>query len=76
MPRPSGTAQIPARANFSGGLFPTGSSPKSTWPAVGRIRPLMTLSKVDLPAPLGPRRANTLPAGMARSTPWSTSMRP
>ena len=48
----------------------------TTSPAIGRIRPLITLSSVDLPAPLGPSSAKTLPAGTLKSTPWSTSIRP
>ena len=76
MPRPSGMAHSPLLTSFSVGLFPTGVSPTSTSPALGRIRPLITLSRVDFPAPLGPSSANTLPGGTTRSTPWSTSIRP
>ena len=39
-------------------------------------RPLATLSKVDLPAPLGPSRAYTDPSGTTSETPCTTSMRP
>ena len=76
MPRPSGTAHTPWRANFSRRGLADRRVADQHLAGVGRIRPLMTLSRVDLPAPLGPRRANTLPGGTTRSTPWSTSMRP
>ena len=60
MPRPSGTAEMPSRASRSLVVFPIGVSPIRISPSVGRIRPLSTLRRVDLPAPLGPSRANTL----------------
>ena len=44
--------------------------------AEARWRPSTTLRVVVLPAPLGPSRANTLPAGTRNVTPCSTSMRP
>src|SRR5438132_137020 len=47
-----------------------------TQPTVGARRPLTTFRVVDLPAPFGPSRAKTLPAGITNDTPWSTSMRP
>jgi hypothetical protein len=34
-------------------------------PALGSIRPAIVLSSVDLPEPLGPMTAVTLPRGMA-----------
>jgi len=75
-PRPSGMAHIPALVSFSGDRLPTAWSPIRTSPALGRMRPLTTLSSVDFPAPFGPSSANTLPGGTTRSTPWRTSMRP
>ena len=45
---------------------------KSTRPESGRIRPLITLMRVVLPAPLEPMRASTSPAATAKST-WSTA---
>ena len=45
-------------------------------PESGAVRPRQQRRVVVLPAPLGPSRAKTLPSGTARSTPWSTWMRP
>ena len=75
MPRPSGMAITPDRASASG-VSRDGPAPSMrTVPAVGRRRPPITFNSVLLPAPFGPKIANT-PPGTDRSTPCSTSMRP
>jgi hypothetical protein len=45
-------------------------------PLVAFFCPLMILTRVDLPAPLGPSSAITAPFGTDRFTPRSTSIRP
>ena len=42
-----------------------------TAPSDLRVRPDRMLMKVDLPAPLGPRRPKIEPRGIFRSTPFS-----
>ena len=74
--RPSGMAHSPRRAKRSGDALLTGSPSNSTSPPLAAICPLATLSKVDLPAPFGPRSAYTDPSATANETPWTTSMRP
>ena len=76
MPLPSGIVVTPLRARSSA-LTPVTSRPaSSTDPEVGGISPHATCSVVDLPAPLGPSSATTVPGATARSTPCSTSMDP
>src|SRR5882672_12751004 len=41
-------------------------------PAIGRMKPLIVLSAVDLPLPFAPSRATTSPRRTARSTPRRT----
>ena len=56
---------------------PVMSRPSKTDAAGARPqRPDTVLSSVLLPAPLGPISATTPPAGTARSTPRTASMRP
>src|ERR671911_2003507 len=43
------------------------------WPDRGARRPLATLRTVDLPAPLGPTRQTTVPAGTFTVRPRRTS---
>lgn len=51
-----------------------GGFPKiSTVPAPGCSNPAAISSRVDLPAPLGPTRAQTAPAGMLKVQPPSAS---
>src|SRR5206468_803923 len=58
-------------------LAPFTCSPATcTHPPVAGRRPSITFSVVVLPAPFGPRSANTVPAGTTRFTPCSTSIRP
>src|SRR6266581_1952008 len=45
-------------------------------PAMGRMKPLIVLSAVDLPLPFAPSRATTSPRRTARSTPRRTWMCP
>src|SRR3954447_9441584 len=74
-PRPSGTRQTRERTG-SATLPPRSCCPFTTSrPAVGRNWPLITLSRVDFPAPLAPSSATTSEATV-RSTPRSTSIRP
>ena len=48
----------------------TGSEPRTrTVPSEGGLKPRAMSNRVVLPAPLGPRRARTSPAGTVRSTP-------
>src|SRR4051812_33129105 len=64
--------QMPARAYASAGL-PRSETPSSvTRPPIGCRTPEATLSSVVFPAPLGPSRATTRPAGTRRETPRST----
>jgi hypothetical protein len=76
MPRPSGTVHTPALA-ISPGAAPLTCDP-ATWtqPDFGTSRPPATWTVVLLPAPLVPSSAMTLPRGIWRVMPWSTSMRP
>lgn len=46
------------------------------WPPSAAMRVERICTVVVLPAPLGPSRANTVPAGMARSMPSSTVLSP
>src|SRR5574341_658506 len=45
-------------------------------PAVGRRIPAIILSVVVLPAPLGPRKPNSSPAGTSRSMPFTAARSP
>ena len=62
------TVSMPSRRESSG--EPKGCSTPSTatWPAVGRIAPLSTPTRVDLPAPLSPTRPTTSPGEMPKVT--------
>jgi hypothetical protein len=74
--RPSGMVHSPSRASSSGPEAFTCTPPRWMSPEVGFFCPEITLTSVDLPAPLGPSSAITAPLGTTRSTPRSTSMRP
>src|SRR3954454_218331 len=50
--------------------------PIRTRPAVGNKSPHIILMVVVLPAPLGPRKANSSPAGMSRLSPSTAVLRP
>ena len=59
---------------MSCGPRPVTSTPSTTIvPDRGASRPLATLSTVDLPAPLGPTRQTTVPAGTFTVRPRRTS---
>src|SRR5215475_1594372 len=76
MPRPSGSRQIPCRANRCG-CWPDRFLPlNSTCPDMGRTKPLAVRSSVVLPAPLGPSSATTCPGATARLTLRSTVVPP
>ena len=75
-PRPSGTVHRPDLVKRSDDRLVTSWPLKRTVPLVGRSRPEATFNRVDLPAPLGPSRAMTVPAATDRSTPWIASMVP
>ena len=45
-----------------------------TCPAVFTTSPARMLINVDLPAPFGPNRPKTDPAGISRSTPFSAGL--
>ena len=47
-----------------------------TTPGRGRISPVRTAIKVDLPAPFGPRSAQNRPAGRVKLTPSSAGFAP
>src|SRR6516165_4352031 len=47
----------------------TGVPSHMIWPPLGAQRPETVLIRTDLPAPLSPASAVTLPAGTAKSTP-------
>ena len=55
---------------MSGAAQPAMSrSLKRTLPPLGRSRPAISLSRVDLPAPFGPIRATISPAATVKSAP-------
>ena len=54
----------------------TCTPPRWMSPDVAFFCPLMTLTRVLLPPPLGPSSATTAPLGTVRSTPRRTSIRP
>src|SRR5436309_120986 len=60
----------PSRARWWALSFETSSPSISTLPEVGSCRPVMTLNRVVLPAPLGPMRPVTRPGSAERSTSW------
>ena len=68
-PLPPGMSEIPLRAVMSADVLVMSSSLNVTVPAVGRTRPQMPLSNVDLPAPLVPRSATISPSTTSKSTP-------
>ena len=69
MPLPPGISAAPLWVTRSADR-PVMSSPlKVTVPALGAFSPQIALSRVDLPAPLVPRRATTSPRFTSRSTP-------
>ncbi len=51
-------------------------SPRNTWPPVGRSRPAVHWSRVDLPEPDGPMTAVNVPLGTSRLTPSSAVTAP
>src|SRR5438067_434392 len=71
--RPSGTSAIPARTTTCAGFPATGDPSRATVPEVGRSRPAMHLSNVDLPAPFAPTSATSSPAETDNETPRSTA---
>src|SRR5437588_9104898 len=75
MPRPSGTWQMPARAN-SWGLCPLRSFPSRVIRPRAGMSPDAARSSVVLPAPLAPSRATTDPAGTTSETSRSTVVVP
>ena len=48
----------------------------AAFPPLGRARPAISRSSVDLPAPFGPTTARLVPSGMAKSTPRNATARP
>src|SRR5262245_49482752 len=50
--------------------------PTRTLPDVGNSRPHIILMVVVLPAPLGPRKANSSPCRMSRLTSWTAVLVP
>ena len=68
--RPSGTMTIPPVARRSGRTLVTLAPSNWIEPSVGRCRPAIVRSSVDLPAPLAPMIAYTSP-GNTRSETWS-----
>ena len=42
----------------------------------GRVRPVIILSVVDLPAPLGPRKPVMVPGSQLNDTSWTTVVGP
>src|SRR5690348_15677690 len=71
--RPSGTWATPART-VSSAEPPARRRPSTvTAPPRGRSSPEMTLSVVDLPAPLTPTTATIVAGGTEKLSPWSTS---
>src|SRR5574341_855896 len=60
---------IPRRAMRYGGRRVMAAPPRRTWPADGRIRPLMTLKSVVFPAPLGPISPTISPGAIRKQTP-------
>src|SRR3954469_18958070 len=74
--RPSGTMATPARRMRSGRRDERTASSRRTVPLSGRKTPPTASTSVDLPAPFGPRRAVTSPAGMSSDTPRTTGRPP
>ena len=70
MPIPFRRRRVQARRDFIGLPF------HRTWPAVGASIPLMRLTRLLLPLPLGPRMATQSPAGIATSTDRSATIAP
>src|SRR5258706_8994500 len=63
---------MPRRTSASGRAPVTSSPPSVIVPAVARIRPLRTPSRVDFPAPLAPTKAMSSEGAISRSIPNST----
>src|SRR5882762_7548629 len=62
-----------AMSRSFGGMSLTTRPPISTIPSLGRSRPAMMLSSVDLPQPDGPTSTVNSPLSMSRSIPFNTS---
>ena len=74
--RSSGTSTMPACTAKSGRPRLTVLPPTRTSPFLLGSKPAIVLSKVVLPAPLGPSTARTVPAATVRSTGRTTVARP
>src|SRR5215216_4267937 len=59
---------IPAACDSRGSAKETSSPLKRTWPSSGLYTPVITLIKVDFPAPFSPTRACTSPGCSSRET--------
>jgi hypothetical protein len=64
-----GTNPSPSRASRCPRMFVMSRSPNVTVPVITGSRPVMTLSRVDLPAPLGPMTDTTSPGPALMLTP-------
>ncbi len=74
--RPSGTWEMPRRT-IASGPSPAIDCPSNRMsPDAGALRPEMVRSVVDLPAPLEPSSATTLPCSTDKVTPRSASISP
>jgi len=71
--RSCGTNATPSALISRGGRPAIDVPPSRTRPRLGASTPAMTLSSVDLPAPLGPMTPTISPRSTSRSTPLSTS---
>src|SRR3954462_4284186 len=74
--RSCGTCTMPSSSRCRGDLVVTSLPRNVTVPERGRSSPLMHLSTVDFPAPLGPIRQVTVPSDTSRSTPLRMSPEP
>src|SRR5207237_7104484 len=72
----AGTTPIPWRPTSGAGLPAVGAPSSSIAPDVGRKRPAMHLSSVDLPAPFAPTSATISPGATESVTPRSTGTPP
>ena len=76
MRRSSGTRASPSLARWWVGSAPRGRPSKAIAPAARGPAPRSAFSKVDLPAPLRPRRATPSPARISILTPWRIWLSP
>src|SRR3954453_15001044 len=67
------TREARTRVSWRSLIREISSSPRKILPALGFWMPPKRVSRVDLPEPLGPRKATRSPASTLRSTPCSAT---